>query len=204
MDKIFKSMDTEKKDRIINSALEEFSKNGFDKASTNEIVKNAGISKGLLFHYFESKKRLYSILETFAMEIIIESISKNIDWKERDFFLRLKQIIIIKASVTNKYPYIYEFLKTAFEGKPIDAIREFASKESEELSNKVYTHNIDLSMFKEGIDIETTMSIIRWTFDKFGEENWKKIERQGNKIDIERIEKDSEKYIKALREAFYK
>ena len=56
MEKIFKNIDIEKRDRIINSALEEFSKNRFEKASTNNIVKNANISKGLLFHYFANKK----------------------------------------------------------------------------------------------------------------------------------------------------
>lgn len=56
---IFKNIDEEKRGRIINSALEEFSKNSFDKASTNIIVKNAGISKGSLFHYFKNKQELY-------------------------------------------------------------------------------------------------------------------------------------------------
>ena len=39
MNEILKNMDAEKRDRIINAALEEFAKNGFDKASTNNIVK---------------------------------------------------------------------------------------------------------------------------------------------------------------------
>ena len=52
MDEILKKMDQDKRERIINSSLEEFSKNKFEKASTNTIVKNANISKGLLFRVF--------------------------------------------------------------------------------------------------------------------------------------------------------
>jgi shikimate kinase len=37
-------MDPEKRERLINAALEEFGNHEFDKASTNVIVKNAGIS----------------------------------------------------------------------------------------------------------------------------------------------------------------
>ena len=39
--------------------LEEFSEKGFDRASTNSIAERAGVSKGLVFHYFGSKQRLY-------------------------------------------------------------------------------------------------------------------------------------------------
>lgn len=55
----FLSLDKEKQDRIINAAMKEFAQKGYDKASTNEMVKEAGISKGLLFHYFQNKKQLY-------------------------------------------------------------------------------------------------------------------------------------------------
>ena len=50
----------EKQDRIINAALQVFAVNGYRHASTDEIVRIAGISKGLLFHYFGSKLGLYS------------------------------------------------------------------------------------------------------------------------------------------------
>ncbi|NQD68578.1 TetR family transcriptional regulator, partial [Bacillus haikouensis] len=38
-------MNIDKQERIINAAMQEFVKAGFEKASTNEIVKEAQISK---------------------------------------------------------------------------------------------------------------------------------------------------------------
>ena len=58
----FKNLTKQKQQVIINSAIEEFVRNGFDDASTNEIVLNANISKGSLFNYFRSKKDLYLYL----------------------------------------------------------------------------------------------------------------------------------------------
>ncbi|MDD3656837.1 MAG: TetR/AcrR family transcriptional regulator, partial [Atribacterota bacterium] len=52
----FHSLESEKQERIINAALKEFARNGYGKASTNEIIKQAGISKGSLFNYFNNKK----------------------------------------------------------------------------------------------------------------------------------------------------
>lgn len=52
----------EKKAEIIRIALEEFASCGYSGASTNTITKRAGISKGMLFHYFGSKKELFLMI----------------------------------------------------------------------------------------------------------------------------------------------
>lgn len=48
----------EKKSQIIHAALKLFSENGYHGTSTSMIAKAAGISKGLLYHYIESKEKL--------------------------------------------------------------------------------------------------------------------------------------------------
>ena len=49
----------EKKNTIFLAAAKEFAAKGYEKASTNNIVKEAGIGKGMLFYYFGSKLDLY-------------------------------------------------------------------------------------------------------------------------------------------------
>ncbi|NMC12710.1 MAG: TetR/AcrR family transcriptional regulator [Chloroflexi bacterium] len=51
-----------KQDEILNAALKEFSFYGYDLASTNRIVAEAGISKGVLFKYFNNKESLFLFL----------------------------------------------------------------------------------------------------------------------------------------------
>ncbi|MCK5772708.1 MAG: TetR/AcrR family transcriptional regulator [Thermoplasmata archaeon] len=46
------------KERIFESAFELFSSRGYDKVSLSEIIEKAGVSKGGLFHYFDSKYAL--------------------------------------------------------------------------------------------------------------------------------------------------
>lgn len=203
MDEIFAKIEKEKRERIINSAFEEFSKNGYNNASTNTIVKNAKISKGLLFHYFGNKQKLYNKLSEFAMQIITESISENIDWNITDFFERMKQVILIKLELINEFPYIYEFFKEIFKGKSIEEVRKLTDKESEELANKVYSYRIDFSMFKEEFDKVTMMNIIRWTLEKLSEELWGKIILNNDTFNIKEMEKETDKYIEVLRKMFY-
>jgi AcrR family transcriptional regulator len=50
--------DKETKEKILEAAFDLFNKKGYDNTSLNEIVKRSGISKGGLFHHFESKYAL--------------------------------------------------------------------------------------------------------------------------------------------------
>ncbi len=204
MDVIFKNMSDGKRDKIINSALEEFSKNSFEKASTNNIVKKAGISKGLLFHYFSNKRELYEKLEEFTLKTISEKVKNEIDWQGTDIFDRLKQITIIKLKIIDKYPFIYDFGLKLLEEKTIEELKEKSQKMSPELFNKVYTFNIDFSFFKEGIDTVRTMKIIEWTLEKMGEEVIRKRINEGEKIDINQMMDEVEIYTEILKKAFYK
>ncbi|MFT5818608.1 MAG: AcrR family transcriptional regulator [Bacteroidia bacterium] len=46
---------TDKQVAILQTALELFSKKGFDAVSTNLIAKEAGVSEGLIFRHFQNK-----------------------------------------------------------------------------------------------------------------------------------------------------
>ena len=56
MNEKFFALPEEKRQRIINAAMEVFGKNEYKRASTDLIAVKAGISKGLLFYYFHNKK----------------------------------------------------------------------------------------------------------------------------------------------------
>ncbi len=107
MDDVLQNLDSEKRDRIINSAIEEFSTYPFNKASTNSIVKNARISKGLLFHYFGNKKDLYDYISGFVIHKLFDEITKRIDWENTDLFERIKQIALTKIELSAEYPQLF-------------------------------------------------------------------------------------------------
>lgn len=49
---------TNKQQKIINAAIDLFSKNGFNATSTIKIAKKAGVSEGLIFRHFKNKEGL--------------------------------------------------------------------------------------------------------------------------------------------------
>ena len=204
MEDIFNNIDPEKKDRIINSALEEFSKNRFEKASTNTIVSNADISKGLLYHYFDSKKSLYEHLEVFSIKTMIDAILEKVNWEESDLFKRIKQIILIKLRVCVRYPYIIEFSKNIYEDKTIDEIKKIVESYSPEIYTEVYERNIDYSLFKDEIDIEKVIKITEWVLEKLSEEWIANNVTTNGDLNYRELKKEIDEYLHLLKVAFYK
>ena len=204
MEEIFKNVDPEKRDRIINSALEEFSKNRFEKASTNNIVKNAGISKGLLYHYFTSKKSLYDYLEVFAVKTMVNAISEEVDWEKKDLFIRIKQVIVIKFRVLVRYPHLVSFSKVMYEKKSIDDIKKMADKYTPDIYNEIYNRNIDFGMFKDNVDVKRAVKMTQWTLEKLSEEWLTQLKPSNRDIDYEGFIEEIDEYLKMLKESFYK
>lgn len=55
----FESLPDTKRTAILHAGIGEFSRNAYAEASTDRITAAAGISKGLLFHYFGSKRAFF-------------------------------------------------------------------------------------------------------------------------------------------------
>src|ERR1044071_4548779 len=69
----FFNLPSEKREIIMNAAIEEFADYGLENASTNRIVKNSGIAKGSFYQYFEDKQDVFmhmlELIEQQEMEM---------------------------------------------------------------------------------------------------------------------------------------
>jgi len=81
----FAALEPAKQERILSAALEEFAEQGYERASTNRIVKKAGIGKGMLFYYFKSKRELFEYLIEYGISFVVDEYLNRIDGEEPDF-----------------------------------------------------------------------------------------------------------------------
>lgn len=79
------------KEKILQEAAILFSKRGYAEAGTDEIILNAGISKGLLFYHYKSKEGLLDAVLERAWEII--SHSCEVDTNEKNANRVFRQLI---------------------------------------------------------------------------------------------------------------
>lgn len=84
-------------DKILFSAAQHFSLYGFNGSSLNAIAKEAGISKGAIFHYFGSKKSLATEVLKKQNKIYQEQIF-SVVLKELSPHQRLKKFIKLLES----------------------------------------------------------------------------------------------------------
>jgi AcrR family transcriptional regulator len=203
----FLSLDSEKQDRIINAAIKEFAQKGYDSASTNEIVKEAGISKGLLFHYFQSKKQLFFFLFDYCYNLVADEFYKKVDLTERDFFKRIRQAVHIKMDLQTKYPDILTFIQEAFMQESPEIKDEFDKKKLElnAINIGIIYDGIDLSKFRDDVDVQKILKVISWTFEKMSDEELHKAKMvPGHKIDYDKVFLEAEEYFELFIKCFYK
>ncbi|HOP04601.1 MAG TPA: TetR/AcrR family transcriptional regulator [Tenuifilaceae bacterium] len=67
------------KQKIVDAALELFAEAGFHTTSISQIASKAGISKGLMYNYFESKEELLKEIVFEGIEYITQSFDPNHD-----------------------------------------------------------------------------------------------------------------------------
>jgi len=203
MNEIIENIPLDKRSRILNSALEEFSRYGYNNTSTNNIVDNADISKGLLYHYFGSKEKLYSILKEFAIELAFKNVVDEVNWNESDIYNRVRQYYQIKINIAKQYPYIFQFIKSLHYEMGEKELEDYIATISPTLYRNLLTYNIDFTKFDDRFDVRKSVNIIKWTIEKYVDDAIDDIIHFGN-IDEIKVWGQVDEYIVILKKAFYK
>nr|WP_278184198.1 TetR/AcrR family transcriptional regulator [Clostridium kluyveri] len=192
---------------MLNAALKEFAQKGYKNASTNQIVKDADISKGLLFHYFKNKKQLFLFLYDYCIELSMKEFYKQVNLDEKDFFVKLRQIQLIKLELLSKYPEILKFIEVANieESNDVKNDLEIINKEAIESASRKVFEDIDVSKFRENVDVKKTINIVMWTFKGFNEKLMEDAKLSPSRqIDYKKAIEEINVYTKMLKNCFYK
>lgn len=205
----FIALDGKKRDRIINEAMHEFAVNGYKNASTNEIVKKSGISKGALFHYFSTKRELFGFLYHYGVDFMMKVLEPHINDMPSDVFERWIAFARFKIEVAVQYPDLADFMQKAFKDDAPEAMEllkgEF-SRFSDEFSKKIYK-GIDLSKFKPDVDVQKALQMIWWVLEGYA------LSKQKETLDLHHLKSDGglqelicemESYLNLLRISLYK
>ena len=171
-DKFF-DLKKEKQDRMINAALKLFAMKGYEHASTDDIVREASISKGLLFHYFISKIGLYSFVYDYSVRYMMLELSTTVSKGETDYFELVWQIWQAQLQVMHNYPYMLLFLN---ESKKEDVSEALVATEEKRgvLSHQLgqIMRRADITQFKQGIDIDKLTKMMQYTLNGLLEEQF--------------------------------
>jgi AcrR family transcriptional regulator len=166
----------EKQDRMINAALKAFACEGYRHASTDDMVRDAAISKGLLFHYFGSKLGVYSFVYDYSVRYMKLELSSVVNPNEKDIFELMRQTEKARMHAMRGYPYMQQFLDRSHYEDVSEALLavEENKNELDEIYERVWSQ-ADYSSFPpeiNGVKIRTMMelTIKGLMADKFNED----------------------------------
>jgi len=205
----FESLPEEKKNRILSAAIEEFAVNGYDKASTNSIVKKAEISKGILFHYFGSKKNLFLYIFDYSMTHLMDiyySVKEN---QPKDIFERIMWISIRKAEINNKEPLMSKLVFSAISNMPESLKEEITERYNIYYAKEMpqFFGDIDTSKFRKEIDAQKAIELIMMCTDGISNKYLQKYKNTSiDEVfnDVEKIIDECNEYMQILKLGIYR
>ena len=192
MENKFLELPKEKQLRIINAGMEYFGQYGYKNAKTDDIAAKAGISKGLLFYYFQNKKSFYLYLYHFCEKVLNDYIEDEYLNQLTDFFDIIDCGARKKLEMLTEYPYINHFIMEAFSSQ-----KEDISEDVQQLIQKTmnqsfdqYFHNVDKSRFKDGIEFKEIYQMLVWMSEGYLLDKM----RTNKDIDIQLMMEDFKKW----------
>jgi len=204
----FLALEPDKQERILNAAMTEFL-NGYKKASTDNIVREAGISKGLLFHYFGTKENLYNFLVDYAVATVQTEYLDLINTHQPDILDSIWQLSLLKQDLSQRFPTIFEFLTRVYvDDKDCPAKEHLVRFHSiqAKMMQDVYSH-CDKSLFRDDIAPEKSIEIITWAINGFSQSKVTQAgtDNLGSVIkNYDTFLNEFKEYLEILRKCFYK
>ena len=189
----------DKQDAIINAALRTFAVKGYKDASTDVIVKEAGISKGLLFHYFTSKQGLYDFICDYSTKYMILELTRSVKKSEKDCFEIMSAITVGRIRVMKNYPFMHQFLRSIRNEEDPEALEVIGSAISElDRTYKNIYDKIDSKKLIVPDQLPRILNIIDWVCDGFLKEHF------GSEApDPDELYEEYSEYLTLLRDHFY-
>ena len=194
----------ERLNRIINAAFKVFSLNDFEKASTSLIVKEAKISRGLLYHYFKDKNELYEYLLYYSYSVIADNMKQRVEWDNNDYYERFYHSMQLKVELIEKYPYVFDFFDKYSHNIDPTRFESHRGNMFPHKQDKIHFSNIDESLFKDGIDIRKVTKTTEITIIGIINRAIKKTNLWSEKLDTEQLLEEIKEYIEFFKTQFYK
>lgn len=157
--KLFFELRDDKRTKIIETGIGEFAAHGYYNSSTNRIVKNAGISKGSLFQYFESKKDLYFYIIDFVTNELMVSLKEKAALPT-DLFDRLMKYSELEFNWYIDHPIQYHLIIQAFSKNNTEIYQKTESRYHLKEQDIYYKLLFDIDSHALSGDKKTTLDIL--------------------------------------------
>lgn len=115
----------DRRNAILEAALELFIQKGYSGTKISDIAEKAGMSTGLMFHYFKSKEQLYVEL----VKIGLDGTKKAMEFDEEhplEFFRQAAEMILYGLTLSPYVSKMFVFMARSMDGDVPEEARKIA------------------------------------------------------------------------------
>lgn len=114
----FYNLPEEKRQRITDAIFNEFAGSSGERVSINNIIKNANISRGSFYQYFDDKVDLVEVMTRSFINFSLEKATEVISRTHGDIFVTYDLLLKFYANVQRmQTKYHYEESHQKYKGK---------------------------------------------------------------------------------------
>lgn len=156
----FREIREEKKSLLMDVALSQFASEGYHNTTISKIARKAGISKGLIYNYFESKEELLSEIISKSFDEIARYFDPDRDGylSEEEFELFIRKLFMI---IREKLPFwrlFYQLLMQKevrgqflkFSESPVNTVHQIYSSSGLRFMDDLNKQILDYFIRKKG------------------------------------------------------
>ncbi len=167
----FRHLPPDKQERVLDAALAEFAERGYQAASLNRMVAQAGIAKGSLYQYFPNKEGIFSYIFQYALKLVRHTLTTvKEETLEENFFLRLEKSLLAGVTFSREHPRIFSlYLKIQFDKNVpfreefLAAVRRHATEYFASLVRRARSRG----ELRPGVHQDAVLFLLDAVFDRF-------------------------------------
>jgi AcrR family transcriptional regulator len=102
----FDKLPLERREQIMEAAAREFAENGYEGASLNRILNQAGVSKGAAYYYFDDKADVFKTVAMYYQRLFLEHIVIDVETLTAEtYWPAITQLYHNQFTNTVRYPW---------------------------------------------------------------------------------------------------
>lgn len=155
--------------RILDAAMEEFSRRGYEGASLNTVCAEKGISKGIIYHYFRDKDELYLLCVKTCFDAVTAYLRDTVGSLTGSPEARLKAYFDARLRFFAAHPVYLGIFSGASFDPPAALSAEMAEcrGDFDRLNISVLTELLESAPMRKGLSVEAVVEDFRLYMDYF-------------------------------------
>lgn len=117
--------------KILDSALQEFGEHSYSEASMNDICSGGNISKGIIYHYFSDKDALYLACVKECFDALVAYLKARITVNSEDIEVDLCRYFETRIEFFDQNPVFLKLFYSAVSAPPRHLLSQIAETKAE-------------------------------------------------------------------------